>query len=246
MKILVIDVGGTHVKLLASGHRTPVKIDSGPTLTAARMVRAVKQATKDWSFDVISIGYPGPVVHGRPLHDPFNLGHGWVRFDFERAFGKPVKVINDAALQALGSYDGGRMLFLGLGTGLGVAAIDDGHVDPMEIGHLPYRNGKTYEDYLGIRGLHRLGRAKWERHVHDVVTQLRQALVSDYVVIGGGNAKLLRRLPTHARLGDNANAFLGGFRLWASESARHRRTSKPSRRRQAVPRRPAGARHRSA
>ena len=218
MKILVIDVGGTHVKVLASGRRTPIKLDSGPDLTPAQMVREVKRATREWKYDAVSIGFPGPVVHGRALHEPANLGPGWVRYDFERAFGKPVKIINDAAMQAFGSYAGGRMLFLGLGTGLGVAAIHDGHIDPMEIGHLPYKDGKTYEDFLGLQGLRRLGRRKWERHVHDVVDQLRKALISDYVVIGGGNAKLLQHLPPRVRLGDNANAFLGGFRLWRGTS----------------------------
>jgi polyphosphate glucokinase len=214
MKVLVIDVGGTHVKLLATGRRVPVKIDSGPHLSAAVMAREVKAAVQDWAYDVISIGFPGPVVHGRPMSEPVNLGPGWVRYDFERAFDCPVKVINDAAMQALGSYEGGRMLFAGLGTGLGVAAILDGYLVPMEVGHLPYHHGYTYEDYLGTKGLKRLGRRKWEAHVHDVVTRLRLALICEYVVIGGGNARLLRRLPPNARLGSNANAFLGGFRLW--------------------------------
>ena len=214
MRVLVIDVGGTHVKLLASGRRAPVKLDSGPDLGAAQMVRAVKQATQEWTYDVVSIGYPGPVVYGRPVAEPVNLGPGWVRYDFERAFGTPVRVINDAAMQALGSYEGGRMLFAGLGTGFGVAAILDGHLVPLEVGHLPYHNGKTYEDYLGTKGLKRIGRRKWERHVHDVVTRLRLAFICEYAVIGGGNARLLRRLPAHCRQGSNANAFLGGFRLW--------------------------------
>jgi polyphosphate glucokinase len=227
VKALVIDVGGTHVKVLASGRRTPLKLPSGPELTPGQMVREVKRATSDWTYDAVSIGFPGPVVHGRALREPANLGPGWVRYDFQRAFGKPVKLINDAAMQALGSYRGGRMLFLGLGTGLGVAAIHDGDLDPMEIGHLPYKNGKTYEDFLGLRGLKRLGRKKWEREVHEVVAQLRRALLPDYVVLGGGNAKLLRRLPPRARLGDNTNAFLGGFRLWRSTSRRARRAPKP-------------------
>ncbi len=214
MRVLVIDVGGSHVKVLATGRRNPVKIDSGPRYTAADMVRDVRQATGDWKYDVVTIGYPGPVVHGRPLQDPANLGTGWVRFDFERAFGRPVRILNDAAMQALGSYRGGRMLFLGLGTGLGIAAVHDGHVDALELAHLPYKNGKTYEDYLGERGLERMGRKRWEAHVHRVATKLREALVSDYVVIGGGNARRLRRLPPHARRGENANAFLGGMRVW--------------------------------
>jgi polyphosphate glucokinase len=220
MRVLVIDVGGTHVKLLATGRREPVKIDSGPTLTAAAMVKAVKAATRDWSYDVVSIGFPGPVIHGRPLREPHNLGTGWVRFDFDRAFGKPVRIINDAAMQALGSYAGGRMLFLGLGTGLGAAAIDDGHLEPMEIAHLEYKKGKTYEDYLGTRGLERQGRRRWERRVHEIAEQLRSALVCDYVVLGGGNAKLLKSLPPRTRIGDNANAFVGGFKLWQRPARR--------------------------
>jgi hypothetical protein len=220
LKVLVVDVGGTHVKLLATGQREPTKLGSGPTLTAAAMVKAVIGAARGWSYDVVSIGFPGPVIHGRPLHEPHNLGSGWLRFDFERAFGKPVRVINDAAMQALGSYAGGRMLFLGLGTGLGAAAIDGGQLQPLEIAHLPYKKGRTYEDYLGLRGLERLGRKRWERQVHKIAEQLRVALVCDYVVLGGGNARKLKSLPPHSRLGDNANAFLGGFRLWAEPAAR--------------------------
>jgi polyphosphate glucokinase len=219
VKVLVIDIGGTHVKLLASGRRTPVKIVSGPTMTAEKMVREVKAATQAWRYDVISIGYPRPVVHGRPVADPHNLAPGWMHFDFHKAFAKPVKLMNDAAMQALGSYAGGRMLFLGLGTGLGAAAIEDGHVEPLEIAHLPYKKGMTYEDYLGIRGLERLGRKKWEKHVFIVAEKFRSALVCDYVVLGGGNAKLLKELPPHAKLGDNANAFAGGFSVWRPTAA---------------------------
>lgn len=228
MKVLVIDVGGTHVKLLSTGRRVPVKVDSGPTLTPAQMVRQVKAATGGWAYDVLSIGFPSPVKHGKPLCEPVHLGRGWVRFDFERAFGCPVRLINDAAMQALGSYAGGRMLFLGLGTGLGSAAIDDGHLAPMELAHLPYQKGKTFEDYLGTAGLKRLGRKRWERHVHDVTERLRAALVCDYVVLGGGNARALKSIPPHARLGDNANAFLGGFRLWQTPLERTRRLPRHS------------------
>jgi polyphosphate glucokinase len=213
-KILVIDVGGTHVKVLATGQKEPLKIPSGPDMTAGKMVSAVRAATKDLNYDGVSIGYPGPVVHGHPLSEPHNLGGGWVGFDFRKAFGRPVKIVNDAAMQALGIYRGGRMLFLGLGTGLGSAMIVDGVLEPMEVAHLPYRKGRTYEDYLGIRGLKRMGKKKWRRHVAEVAEQLKAALEADYVVLGGGNAKLLKTLPPGARRGDNSTAFTGGFRLW--------------------------------
>ena len=212
--ILVIDVGGTHVKVLDQRHKEPIKIDSGPDMTARAMVAAVKKAVAAWDFSAVSIGYPGPVLHGRPMAEPHNLGKGWLGFDFQKAFGKPVKIVNDAAMQAIGSYEGKRMLFLGLGTGLGSAAIIDGALEPMELAHLPYKNGRAYEDYIGLRGLKRLGKKKWREHVFDVVKQLKNALEADYVVLGGGNAKALKKLPPGARLGDNANAFRGGFRLW--------------------------------
>jgi polyphosphate glucokinase len=219
-KILVVDVGGTHVKVRLAGKRQERKIPSGPGMTAARMVRDVKLLVNDWDFDVVSIGYPGPVLHGHPVHEPHNLGGGWVGFDFARAFGRPVKVINDAAMQALGSYKGGRMLFLGLGSGLGSAMIVDGILEPMELAHLPYKNGKTYEDYVGIRGLERLGKKRWRRHVADVVKRLKDALRAEYVVLGGGNSRLMKRLPPDVRLGDNQNAFVGGARLWKEKAAR--------------------------
>jgi polyphosphate glucokinase len=214
MRVLVIDVGGTHVKVLATGRKEPVKIASGPTMTARKMVTAVKKAVPDWKYSAVSIGYPGPVVHGRPASEPHNLGHGWLGFDFKKAFHRPVRIINDAAMQALGSYEGGRMLFLGLGTGLGSALIVDGVLEPMELAHLPYKNGRTYEDYIGIRGLKRLGKKKWSKYVFDVVGRLKAALEADYVVLGGGNARLLNKLPPKVQLGDNRNAFRGGFRLW--------------------------------
>lgn len=219
-KILVIDVGGTHVKLLATGHRTPLKIPSGSDLTPRKMVTAVRKAAAEWPYSRVSIGYPGPVLNGKPVSDPHNLGRGWVGFDFRKAFGHPVKLVNDAAMQAIGSYAGGRMLFLGLGTGLGSALIADGVLEPMELAHLPYKNGRTYEEYIGLRGLKRLGKKKWRRHVADVVTRLRAALGADYIVIGGGNAKFLKKLPEGARLGTNANAFRGGFRLWQAKQSR--------------------------
>jgi len=212
--ILAVDVGGTHIKVLATGRKEPVKIPSGPKMTPNKMVKQVLEATKDWSYSVVSIGYPGPVVHGRPLTDPHNLGSGWVGFDFRKAFGKSVKIVNDAAMQALGIYRGGRMLFLGLGTGLGSAMIVDGVLEPMEVAHLPYKKGRTYEDYLGLRGLKRLGKKKWRRSVARIAEQLKNALGADYVVLGGGNAKLLKTLPPGCRLGDNSTAFTGGFRLW--------------------------------
>jgi len=214
MNVLVVDVGGAHVKLLATGQSDPRNFVSGPTLTAEQMVAGVKELTSDWKYDVVAVGYPGPVLHGRPVAEPHNLVPGWVGFDYQAAFGCLVKVINDAAMQALGSYKGGKLLFLGLGTGLGSTMIVEGIVEPMELGHLPYRKG-TYEDYVGIRGLERVGKKKWRRHVADVVARLIAALEPDDVVLGGGNVKKLKALPPHCRAGDNANAFLGGFRLWA-------------------------------
>ena len=215
VRILAIDVGGTHVKVLATGRTKPLEIPSGPKMTAREMVRKVRQGTTGWRYSVVSIGYPGPVLHGKPVSEPTNLGGGWVGFDFERAFGCPVRLINDAAMQALGSYRGGRMLFLGFGTGLGSALIVDNVLEPMELAHLPYKTGQTYEDRVGKAALARLGKKKWRRHVAEVVTRLRAALEPDDVVLGGGNAKFLRTpLPKGTRLGSNANAFVGGYRLW--------------------------------
>jgi polyphosphate glucokinase len=214
MKILVIDVGGSHVKVLATGKRTPLKLPSGPELTATQMVEIVKDATKDWTYDAISIGYPGPVRDNRPAKEPVNLGPGWLDFDFAEAFGIPVKVINDAAMQALGSYDGGQMLFLGLGTGLGTTLVTNGVVVPLEIAHLPYRKGRTFEDYVGDAGLKRLGEKKWKRHVAKVVALFLDALNAEYVVLGGGNVRLLDELPPATRRGNNRHAFRGGYRLW--------------------------------
>jgi polyphosphate glucokinase len=215
MKILVIDVGGTHVKVTATGHRTRVKFISGPKMTARQMVAGVCAATAGWKYDAVSIGYPGPVLRNQPVREPFNLGGGWVGFDFKKAFGHPVKIMNDAAMQALGSYEGGQMLFLGFGTGLGSALVSHhGSVIPLELAHLPYKNGLTYEDYVGEAGLLRLGKKKWRKHVALVVGQLKAAMQAQYVVIGGGNAVLIKNLRPDTRLGDNANAFRGGFRLW--------------------------------
>jgi predicted NBD/HSP70 family sugar kinase len=213
MKILVIDVGGTYIKVHCPGHKKPVEIPSGPKMTARKMVADVKKLTDGWKYSAVSIGYPGPVVHGRPVSEPYHLGGGWVGFDFARAFGRRVKMINDAGMQALGSYEGGRMLFLGLGTGPGSALIVDGVLEPMELAHLPYRK-RTFEDYVGLTGLKRLGKKKWRHHVADVVKRLKVALQADYVVLGGGNARLLKTLPAKTRLGHNSNAFLGGSRLW--------------------------------
>lgn len=215
-RVLVVDVGGTSVKILASGQTERRSFRSGPKLTPKRMVSGVKKLAADWAYDVVSIGYPGPVLGGRPIAEPHNLGRGWVGFDFARAFGRPVKVVNDAALQALGSYNGGKMLFLGLGTGLGTAMIVEGVVAPMEIAHLPYGKG-TYEDYVGRTGLERAGKKKWRRHVADVVKCLIAALQPDDTVIGGGNVAKLEVLPQHCRRGENADAFRGGFRLWAKD-----------------------------
>jgi len=219
LKVLAIDVGGTHVKILATGQREHREFASGPTLTPKKMIAGVKKLARDWKYDVVAMGYPGPVMHGRPVAEPPNLGRGWVGFDYPKAFRRPVKIVNDAAMQALGSYKGGKMLFLGLGTGLGTTMIVDGIVEPMELAHLPYRKA-TYEDYVGLRGLLRFGKKKWRKHVEDVVAKLGAALEVDDIVIGGGNAMKLERLPPGCRLGDNANAFLGGFRLWKRVSMR--------------------------
>ncbi len=217
MRILVIDIGGSHVKVLATGHKAHIKIPSGPSMTPRAMVRLVRRAVVDWTYDVVSIGYPGAVLHGKPASEPRNLGSGWVGFNFKRAFARPVRVINDAAMQALGSYRGRRMLFLGLGTGLGSALIVDGVLAPMELAHLPYKHGRTYEDYVGKAGLKRLGKKRWRRQVTDVITRLKTALEADDVVVGGGNAKLLGALPRGVRIGANANAFVGGYRLWKQQ-----------------------------
>jgi polyphosphate glucokinase len=218
MKVLVIDVGGTHVKLLATGQSTKVEFASGPKLDPKGLVAGVRGLTRDWHYDAISMGYPGPVLHNRPLAEPHNLAPGWVGFDYARAFKRPVRIINDAAMQALGSYKGGRMLFLGLGTGLGSALIVDGVLEPMELGHLPYRK-KTFEDYVGLRGLKKYGKRKWRKLVNDVIVHLMAAVEPDEAVIGGGNAALLHGLPPHCRLGDNNLAFKGGFRLWSRSLA---------------------------
>jgi len=220
VKVLAVDVGGTHVKALLSGARVPRKVPSGPQMSARGMVGAVKRLCADWRYDVVSLGYPGPVLHGKPVVDPKNLGPGWVGFDYARAFGKPVRIVNDAAMQALGSYQGGRMLFLGLGTGLGSAMIVDGLLEPMELAHLPYKKGRTYEDFVGLRGLERLGKKRWRQAVVDVVERLQAAVEADYVVLGGGNAKLIRNPPRSVRIGENANAFRGGFLLWKDPGSR--------------------------
>jgi polyphosphate glucokinase len=228
VKILVVDVGGNKVKILVSGQRAPHKVPSGPHLSAAQMVAAVRRAIAGTRYDRVTVGFPGPVKDNRPAEEPVNLGRGWVRFDYARAFGKPVRFINDAAMQALGSYRGGRMLFLGLGTGLGSALVLDGLVQPLEMAHLPYRSGKTYEDFLGKRGMDRAGKKRWRALVFEIVPRLRHAFQVDEVVLGGGNAKQLKSVPAATRLGDNANAFRGGFRLWESpdrgRTARRRRS----------------------
>lgn len=213
-RILVIDVGGTNIKVGTAERTEAVKIPSGKTMTAARMAAAVRKATQDWKYDAVSIGYPGAVKRGRPAHEPHNLSGGWMRLDYQKAFGAPVKIINDAAMQAFGAYDGGRMLFLGLGTGLGSAMVVDGVLIPLELAHLPYRRGRTYEDYVGTRGMVRLGRRKWTRHVHEVVELLKAGLQVDYVVLGGGQTKKLKALPPGVRISDNHCAIRGGVRLW--------------------------------
>jgi polyphosphate glucokinase len=228
MSVLAVDVGGTHVKILASGERDSRKFDSGADMTAQQMVDGVNKLAKGWKYDRVTVGYPGPVLHNRPVAEPHNLGKGWVGLDFAAAFERPVKVMNDAAMQALGSYKGGKMLFLGLGTGLGSAMIVDGVVEPMELGRLPYRDG-TYEDYVGLRGLTAHGEKKWRKRVEDVVERLVAALEPDDVVLGGGNVKHLDGLPPGCRAGDNANAFLGGFRAWEAEDRRTGKTPRISR-----------------
>jgi polyphosphate glucokinase len=212
-KVLVVDVGGSHVKLLVTGENEPRKLASGPTLTPRRMISEIKRIASDWKHDAVAIGYPGPVLNGLLVAEPWNLGKGWVGFDFAAAFGCPVKIVNDATMQAIGSYRSGKMLFLGLGTGLGSAMIVDGIVEPMELGHLPYKDG-TFEDYVGQRGLERNGKKQWRRDVADVVGHLMAALQPSETVIGGGNVRLLKELPPGCRAGNNAHAFQGGFRLW--------------------------------
>jgi len=227
MKVLVIDIGGTHVKILATGESAAREFESAPRMTPEQMVAGVKTLAEGWRYDAVSVGYPGAVLHNRPVAEPYNLGQGWVEFDFETAFGCPAKVMNDAAMQALGGYHGGKMLFLGLGTGLGSAMIAEGIVLPMELGHLPYRKA-TYEDYVGRRGLERLGKKRWRRHVGEVIELLRAALLPDEIVLGGGNAEKVKDLPASCRRGDNGNAFIGGFRLW---EAKRRGKGKPTGRR---------------
>jgi polyphosphate glucokinase len=209
--------------MLVTGKRKHLQFDSGPRMTAKAMVALVKQAVSQagWKYDVISMGYPGPVLHNHPMAEPHNLGPGWVGFNFRKALGRPVKIINDAAMQALGSYRRGRMLFLGLGTGLGSALVVDSVLEPMELAHLPFKKGRTYEDFVGLKGLKRLGKKRWRKYVLEVVQQLRAATLAQYVVLGGGNARLMKKLPPYARLGANDNAFRGGFRLWqGKQSAR--------------------------
>jgi polyphosphate glucokinase len=225
MNVLVIDVGGSHVKVLASGQAESRKFESGPTLAPRAMVLGVKKIAHDWTYDAISIGYPGPVLRNVLISEPHNLGRGWIGFNFEAAFGRPVKLMNDAAMQALGSYRGGKMLFLGLGTGLGSAMIVDGVIEPMELGHLPYKK-LTSEHFIGQRGLDRWGVQKWQRHVADVVAGFIAALEPDDVVLGGSNVKKLEKLPQGCRAGANANAFLGGFRLWQS-AAKEQGSTRP-------------------
>ncbi len=214
MNVLVVDIGGTHVKILATGQTRDRKFDSGPSMTPQQMVDGVKQAASGWAYDVVAIGYPGRVSRDVVAHEAAHLGPGWIGFDFAAAFDRPIRVVNDAAMQALGSYEGGRMLFLGLGTGLGSAMIVDGALAPMELAHLPYKDGRTYEDFTSAYALERVGKKKWRIAVAAIVNDLVNALLPEDVVLGGGNARLLREVPAGARVVTNANAFLGGFRLW--------------------------------
>ena len=250
MRVLAVDIGGTNVKILATDQTVPRKAPSGPTMTPTQMVAAVQGLAAEWEYDAIAIGYPGQVIGGRIMVEPHNLGRGWVGFDFKAAFGRPVRIINDAAMQALGSYKGGLLLFLGLGTGLGAALVADGVVIPMELAHLPFKRG-TYESYLGLRALRASGRKKWQKHVEISVAGFIQAFHPDDVVLGGGNAKKLKGLPPGCRLGTNANAFVGGFRLWETGPGRDKKQDEkhvekqekkaPSRRSAVAPRAKAGA-----
>ncbi len=218
MNILGVDIGGTNLKFRSQRQSEVVKVPSGPRMTPEMMMKALQEHTAGWNYDRVSIGFPGPVIHDRPLLEPHNLGKGWVRFDFKKAFGnKPLKLLNDAAMQAVGSYTGGRMLYLGLGTGLGSAMIVDGSVQAMELAHLPWKKHKSYEDYLGKAGLKRYGRKAWEKNVLKVVELMSHAMETDWVVLGGGNAKLVRNLPPNVSLGSNDNAFKGAFMLWENE-----------------------------
>ena len=214
MEVLIIDIGGTHIKVASSDNRVPLKIVSGPAMTATQMAQQVLAATKGWKYDCVSIGYPGPVVHDHPLAEPHNLAPGWIDFPYQKTFGKPIRFINDAAMQALGGYRGGRMLFLGVGTGLGSAMIFDGVVIPLELAHLPYKKGHTYEEYAGLVGLEARGKKRWRKSVLDIIARFQAAFVCDYVLLGGGNAKLMTNLPPHVILGANSNAVEGGVRLW--------------------------------
>jgi predicted NBD/HSP70 family sugar kinase len=218
-RILVLDVGGSHVKLRIGAHSAEKKFESGRKMTPEQMVKGVLNLVKPEDYDAVSIGYPGVVFRGRIAAEPFNLGRGWVGFDFQSALGKPVRIINDASMQAVGSYTGGRMLFLGLGTGMGATLILDGVIEPMELGHLPYKRGRTYEQYVGQGGLERLGKKKWRKEVADVVAQLSHALEVDYVVLGGGNVRLLKGVPKGARLGANSNAMTGGRIIWEASGS---------------------------
>jgi len=214
MKVLVIDIGGTNIKVASTDNRVPIKIPSGPQFTAALLARDVLAATQGWDYDVISIGYPGPVTDEAPLAEPHNLAGGWIDFDYKKAFAKPIRFINDAAMQALGGYKGGKMLFLGTGTGLGSTLIYNGMVIPLELAHLPYKKGLTYEEYIGLAGLEARGKKRWRKSVLDIIARLKAAFVCDYILLGGGNAKLMHDLPDHVILGANENAVEGGIQLW--------------------------------
>jgi polyphosphate glucokinase len=216
--ILVIDVGGTHVKFRIGAHGAVREFASGSRMTPRRMVRQICKLLEAQRYDAVSMGYPGLVYHGRIAAEPHNLGDGWIDCDFADAFGRPVRVVNDAAMQAIGSYQGGRMLFLGLGTGLGATLIIDGVVEPTEVGHMPYKHGRTFEEYVGERGRERLGNRRWRKAVREVIRDLNAAFEADYIVLGGGNARRLKKLPPGVRFGSNEHAFIGGLRLWDPRS----------------------------
>ncbi len=224
MSVLTVDIGGSHLKFKTERQKKHVSVDSGPKFTPAEMVAAIAEHAAGWSYDRVTLGYPGPVAQDRPLLEPHNLGRGWTKFNYAKALKRPVRMINDAAMQALGAYRGGRMLFLGLGTGLGSALVIDGIVQPLELAHLPWRGDKTYEERLGERALLREGKKDWRKTVARALDDLSAAFLVEYIVVGGGNAKRLKDVPENVHIGSNEDAFIGGFRIWSDEQVKARRS----------------------